>query len=145
MSAIVTQLNDLVNTLNGINPYWYVVLVGPLANATQHLMQSEKNFEDSAFAKKHGLILSLALAFGAGGFYAVFKDHNFQSWLIATGLVGSPIWVESQLLYQNVSSKIKAHRVAQLNADVPAAASAAPSDTSSGAPTPPETPQNAVV
>jgi hypothetical protein len=131
MSAIVTQLNDLVNTLNGINPYWYVVLVGPLVNATQHLMQAEKNFEDSAFAKKHGLILSLLLAFGAGGFYAVIKDHSFQSDLIATGLVGSPIWVISQLLYQNVSSKIKDYRVQQLPAT--ATPSAAPLVPENGA------------
>lgn len=122
----VTQLNSLVTTLNGLSPYWYVFVVGPLATAAQHLMKSEQSFKQGAFAKKHGLILSLVLAFGAGGFYAVFKTHTVTTAIKDTGIVGSPIWVVSQVLYKNVAAKIEAYRVSQLSATPASQAQSAP-------------------
>jgi membrane associated rhomboid family serine protease len=110
MDTLVHWLNAAVSTLSAINPAWYVVLVGPLANVAQHFLKQEEGF-----VSKHGTLAAVLIAGASGGFLAVMQAHSVQQFLTDTGLIGSPIYVIANLLYQQVSSKIE-----QLNAIVPA-------------------------
>jgi hypothetical protein len=102
MDTLVHWLNAVVSTLSAINPAWYVVLVGPLANVAQHFLKQEEGF-----VRDHGTLAAVLLAAGSGGFLAVMQAHSVQQFLTDTALVGSPIYVTANLLYQQVSSKIE--------------------------------------
>lgn len=121
MHAIVDTLNSIVTTLSRIDPTFYVVLVGPIANIMQHLLKKE-----AAFAQDHGLLVALTLAALGGAFFGIMHTNTVQGLLTDTALIGSPIYVVANLLFQAVSQKLEKSNDATGAVVVPAAPASVP-------------------
>lgn len=102
MHEIVTTLNDVVVNLSKVDPTFYVVLVGPLATVVQHFLKKEHDF-----AKTHGVLTAVLIAAVSGAFLSIMRTSNMQSFLADTALIGSPIYVVANVLFQKVAKKVE--------------------------------------
>ena len=109
MQAILNQINAFVTTLNTIDPAWYIVLVGPLANIAQHFLKKERDF-----TRNQNKLIAIVLPALAGAFYAALHTTagatfatSAMTFLKNTAIIGTPIYLVAQGLYHAVSAKIE--------------------------------------